>query len=87
MVSKKGDLTMMGCVDAGYMSDPHNAISETSFVFLCGGSHLMVICEADPGGHINQPLRDNCPIRSRMRICLATTDNRPNPEVVWYERC
>jgi hypothetical protein len=33
---KRGDLTMVGYVDAGYMSDPHNARSQTGFVFLCG---------------------------------------------------
>jgi hypothetical protein len=36
--SKKGDLTMVGYVDVDYMSDPHNARSHTSFVFLCGGA-------------------------------------------------
>jgi len=35
--SKKQAPTMVGYVDAGYMFDPHNAISQTSFVFLCGG--------------------------------------------------
>jgi hypothetical protein len=34
---KGGNLTMVGYVDAGYMSDPHNARSQTGFVFLCGG--------------------------------------------------
>ena len=28
---------MVGYFDAGYMSDPHNARSQTGFVFLCGG--------------------------------------------------
>ena len=37
---KKGDLTMVGYVDAGYMSDPHNARSQTGFVFLCGGAAI-----------------------------------------------
>ena len=30
----------MGYVDAGYMSDPHNARSQTGFVFLCGGTTI-----------------------------------------------
>ena len=30
----------MGYVDAGYMSDPHNARSQTGFVFLCGGAAI-----------------------------------------------
>jgi hypothetical protein len=29
--------TMVGYVDAGYMSNPHNARSQTGFVFLYGG--------------------------------------------------
>ena len=31
---------MVDYVDAGYMSDPHNAISQTGFVFLCGGATI-----------------------------------------------
>jgi hypothetical protein len=35
-----GNLTMVGYVDAGYMSDPHNARSQTCFVFLYGGAAI-----------------------------------------------
>jgi hypothetical protein len=38
VVSEKGDLTMVGYVDASYMSNPHNARPQTGFVFLCGGA-------------------------------------------------
>jgi hypothetical protein len=31
---------MVGYADAGYMSDPHNARSQTSFVFLCNGTAI-----------------------------------------------
>ena len=31
---------MVGYVDAGYMSDPHNARSQTGFIFLCGGAAI-----------------------------------------------
>jgi len=31
---------MVGYVDAGYMSDPHNARSQTGFVFLYGGAAI-----------------------------------------------
>jgi hypothetical protein len=31
---------MVGYVDSSYMSDPHNARSQTSFVFLCGGAAI-----------------------------------------------
>jgi hypothetical protein len=31
---------MVGYVDAGYMSDPHTARSQTVFVFLCGGATI-----------------------------------------------
>ena len=34
------DLSMVGYTDAGYMSDPHNARSQTGFVFLCGGTAI-----------------------------------------------
>ena len=31
---------MIGYVDAGYLSDPHNAKSQTGFVFLHGGTAI-----------------------------------------------
>jgi len=31
---------MVGYADAGYRSDPHNAKSQTGFVFLCGGTTI-----------------------------------------------
>ena len=31
---------MIGYADAGYRSDPHNAKSQTGFVFLCGGTTI-----------------------------------------------
>jgi hypothetical protein len=34
---KNQALTMVGYVDAGHMSNPHNARSQTGFVFLCDG--------------------------------------------------
>lgn len=34
----KGDL--VGFADAGYMSDPHNARSQTGYVFMCGGTAI-----------------------------------------------
>ena len=37
---KKNDMTMVGYADAGYQSDPHNGISQTGFVFLCGGTTI-----------------------------------------------
>ena len=30
------DMTLVGYSDVGYMSDPHNARSQTGYVFLCG---------------------------------------------------
>ena len=36
--SKKQDQTMVGYADAGYLSDPHSAKSQTGFVFLWGGT-------------------------------------------------
>ena len=34
------DSNMIGYTDAGYLSDPHNARSQTSFVFLHGGTAI-----------------------------------------------
>ena len=34
------DMTLVGYSDAGYMSDPHNARSQTGYVFLCGGTTI-----------------------------------------------
>jgi hypothetical protein len=31
---------MIGYTDAGYLSDPYNGRSQTSFVFLCGGTAI-----------------------------------------------
>ena len=38
--SRKGVSAMVGYVDAGYMSDPHNARSHAGFVFLYGGTSI-----------------------------------------------
>jgi hypothetical protein len=34
------ELTMVGYADVGYMSDPHNARSQTGFIFLYGGTTI-----------------------------------------------
>ena len=33
-------MTLVGYSDVGYMSDPHNVRSHTSYVFLCGGTTI-----------------------------------------------
>jgi hypothetical protein len=35
---KNQDLSLIGYIDAGYLSDPHNVKSQTGFVFLHGGT-------------------------------------------------
>ena len=37
---KNQDLSLVGYTDVGYLSDPHNAISQTGYVFLCGGTTI-----------------------------------------------
>ena len=37
---KNQNQTMVGYADAGYLSDPHKARSQTGFVFLCGGTAI-----------------------------------------------
>ena len=37
---KNQDPTLVGYIDAGYLSDPHNARSQTGFVFLHGGTAI-----------------------------------------------
>ncbi len=37
---KNQDLTMAGYADSGYLSDPHKALSQTGYVFLCGGTTI-----------------------------------------------
>ena len=37
---KNQDMTLIGYCDAGYLSDPHNARSQTGFVFLYGGTAI-----------------------------------------------
>ena len=37
---KNQDLTIVGYADAGYLSDPHKALSQTGYVFLCGGTTI-----------------------------------------------
>jgi hypothetical protein len=38
--SPQQDPTLIGYTDAGYLSDPHNARSQTGFVFLQGGAAI-----------------------------------------------
>jgi hypothetical protein len=33
-------IQFLGYTDAGYLSDPHNGISQTGFVFLQGGTTI-----------------------------------------------
>jgi len=37
---KNQNQAMVGYADAGYLSDPHKARSQTGFVFLCGGTAI-----------------------------------------------
>jgi hypothetical protein len=37
---KKQDLSIIGYTDAGYLSDPHNALSQTGYVFFSGGTTI-----------------------------------------------
>ena len=37
---KNQDLSLVGYADAGYLSDPHTAKSQTGYVFLCGGTAI-----------------------------------------------
>jgi hypothetical protein len=37
---KNQDLRLVGYADVGYLSDPHNARSQTGFMFLCGGTAI-----------------------------------------------
>jgi len=37
---KNQDLRLVGYADAGYLFDQHNARSQTSFIFLCGGTAI-----------------------------------------------
>jgi hypothetical protein len=37
---KNQDLSLIGYVDAGYLSDPHNSKSQTDFIFLHGGTTI-----------------------------------------------
>ena len=37
---KKEDLNIVGYTDAGYLSDPHKALSQTGYVFLYGGTAI-----------------------------------------------
>ena len=37
LYTRNQDMTLVGYSNADYMSDPHNARSQTGYVFLCGG--------------------------------------------------
>jgi hypothetical protein len=37
---RNNDHTLIGYVDAGYLSDPHEAKSQTGFVFMHGGTAI-----------------------------------------------
>ena len=36
LYTRNQDMALVGYSDVGYMSDPYNAKSKTSYVFLCG---------------------------------------------------
>ncbi|KAL0296801.1 UNVERIFIED_CONTAM: Secreted RxLR effector protein [Sesamum radiatum] len=38
--SKVSNCDLVGYADAGYLSDPHNGISQTGYLFLCGGTAI-----------------------------------------------
>lgn len=38
--SKSLNCDLVGYADAGYLSDPHNARSQTGYVFTCGGTTI-----------------------------------------------
>ena len=38
--SRNQDLILLRYIDTGYLSDPHNGISQTGFVFLQGGTTI-----------------------------------------------
>ena len=54
--SRNQDPVLLGYAYAGYLSNPHNSITNWFCISLRWCSHLMAVCEADPGCHINQPL-------------------------------
>ena len=38
--SNKSNFDLVGYADAGYLSDPHKARSQTSYLFTCGGTAI-----------------------------------------------
>ena len=41
LYTRNQDMILVGYSDAGYMFDPHNAKSQTSYVFLYGGTSIL----------------------------------------------
>ena len=57
--SKESKQQLFGYADAGYLSDPHKAISQTGYVFNCNGTVISWRSfQADNGGHFIKSLRD-----------------------------
>ena len=40
LYTRNQDMTLVGYLDAGYMSDPYNVRSHTGYDFLCGGTTI-----------------------------------------------
>ena len=38
--SNKSNFDLLGYVDSGYLSNPHKARSQTSYLFTCGGTAI-----------------------------------------------
>ena len=76
---------MVGYVDAGYMSDPHNAKSQTGFVFLCGGAAISWRSVKQTLVATSTNHSEIIALYEATRECLATVNDQPHPEVMWYE--
>jgi hypothetical protein len=74
--------TLIGYTDAGYLSDPHNARSQTGFVFLQGGTTISLKSSRQTLVVSHPAIRNKARCISYMRQEDNTYNNR-----VYRDKC
>ena len=82
---KNQDSTLIGYTDPGYLSDPHNARSQTGFMFLHGGTiiswksskHTLIATSTNHSEIIAL-------YEASHELCMTSQNDKPHTTVIWY---
>lgn len=79
MYFRKPEFGMVGFADAGYLSDPHKARSQTGYVFTIGGTAISWRSQkTNSGCNFFKLCRDYCASRSMSRMCVVKVNESPH---------